>query len=152
MISKVRKTAIGLVLVAAGLTAAPAAQATTASPEAPTCTVAHFCFYFNSNYAGAYADYLKSDGNLDNETFNKVGTTNRGLGEVVKNHAASVYNNWSYQATVYYNSGCNGSYASQSFAPYHSGNLNATMKNNNASFDWPSSYGEYSDCGLRDQF
>lgn len=70
----------------------------------------------------------------------------------MKNHAASVTNNWSYTATVYYNSGCNGSVASQSFAPYSSGNFNATMKNQNASFRWPGSAGASSDCANRDQF
>jgi hypothetical protein len=76
MMSKVRKTAIGAVLVSAGLTAAPAAQA--AAGAAATiygCPGYHFCFYFNSGYAGARADYLLSDANLGDELFNKVGTT-----------------------------------------------------------------------------
>ncbi|WP_326959635.1 MULTISPECIES: peptidase inhibitor family I36 protein [unclassified Amycolatopsis] len=153
MMSKVRKIAIGAVLAAAGLIAAPAAQAATVSPAASAaCPSAYFCFYFNSGNAGAHGDYFYSDGNLGDELFNKVGTTSNGLGVQVKNHAASVTNNWSYTATVYYNSGCNGSVASQSFAPYSSGNFNATMKNQNASFRWPGSAGASSDCANRDQF
>ncbi|WP_410614869.1 peptidase inhibitor family I36 protein [Amycolatopsis sp. lyj-109] len=153
MMSNVRKTAIGAVLVAAGLAAAPAAQAATASQAVSAgCPGAYFCFYFNSNYGGAHADYLRSDGDLGNELFNKVGTSSNGLNVQVKNNAASAYNNWSYLATVYYNSGCNGSVASQSFGPYSSGNFNSTMKNNNASFRWPTSFGEYFDCANRDQF
>jgi len=147
--SKVRNAAIGAILVALGLAAAPAAQA--ATPAAPSCPSLYFCFYFNSNYGGAHADYLRSDGNLDNELFNKVGTTSNGLGVQVKNNAASAYNNWSYLATVYYNSGCNGSVASQSFGMYGGANFTATMKNNNASFKWPSGPVVFSDCAKRDQ-
>lgn len=128
--------------------AAPAASAATIN----RCPEAYFCFFFNSNFQGAHADYLLSDGNLDNERFNKVGSTSNGLNDVVKNNAASVVNNWSYVATVYYNSGCNGSVASQSVGTYTSVNLNATMKNENASFKWPASSGTFSDCANRDQF
>ncbi|TDV56467.1 peptidase inhibitor family I36 protein [Actinophytocola oryzae] len=99
---------------------------------------AYLCFYFNSNYAGARADYLYSDGNLDNERFNKGGSGANGYNVVVKNNAASVVNNWSYSATVYYNSGCNGSVASQTIGAYGKANLNASMKNENASFREPS--------------
>lgn len=42
--------------------------------------------------------------------------------------------NAGYYATVYYNSGCNGSFASQTFGAYASANFDATMKNENASF------------------
>ena len=151
--SKVRKTAIGAVLAAAGLIAAPAAQAATASPAASSaCPGYHFCFYFNSDYGGAHADYLLSDGNLGDELFNKAGTTTRGLGVQVKNNAASVHNNWAFPATVYYNSGCNGSVASQTFGAYSSGNFNSTMKNQNASFKWVGSTGGGFDCANRDQF
>lgn len=127
---------------------APAATAATVNG----CPEVYLCFYFNSDFEGARADYLRSDGNLDNETFNKRGTDGNGQGRVVKNNAASVVNNWSYYATVYYNSGCNGSVASQTFGAYRKGNLNATMKNENASFKWPASFGAYSDCANRDQF
>ncbi len=153
MMSKVRKMAIG---VAAATTlmagAAPAADAAPAQPASVIhgCDSAYFCFYFNSGFAGARADYLDSDGNLDNEKFNQGGTNGRGV--PVKNNAASAVNNWDYYATVYYNSGCNGSVASQTFGAYASGNFNATMKNQNASFKWPASFGTYSDCANRDQF
>ncbi len=152
MMSKVRKTAIGAVLVAAGLTAAT--QTATASPAATIhgCPAAYFCFYFNSNYGGAHADYLLSDGNLGDELFNKTGTSSNGLNVQVKNNAASAVNNWSYTATVYYNSGCNGSVASQSIGAYGLANFNSTMKNQNASFKWPASFGSFSDCANRDQF
>ncbi|ADJ49878.1 hypothetical protein AMES_8053 [Amycolatopsis mediterranei S699] len=153
MMSKIRKLAIGAAAAATLMAAAaPAAGAAPAQPATVIhgCDAGYFCFYFNSNYAGARADYVDSDGNLDNETFNEGGTNGRGV--QVKNNAASAVNNWAYYATVYYNSGCNGSFASQTFGAYASGNFNATMKNENASFKWPTSFGAYSDCANRDQF
>ena len=142
---RAKRILAGFVATVAVLTgsvlAAPAASAATIHG----CPEVYFCFYYNSNFGGARADYLRSDGNLDNERFGANGP-------VVKNNAASAVNNWNYYATVYYNSGCNGSVASQTFGAYGSGNFNATMKNENASFKWPASYGVYKDCANRDQF
>jgi hypothetical protein len=125
--------------------AAPAASAATLYG----CPDLYLCFYFNSGFAGARADYTYSDGNLDNEVFRWGGTNGRGV--QVKNNAASVINNAEWTATVYYNSGCNGTVASQSFGMYSGHNFTATMKNNNASFRWPSAPGMFSDCANRDQ-
>jgi len=91
------------------------------------CPDLYLCFYFNSNFEGALANVQ------------------------VKNNAASVVNNAGWTATVYYNSGCNGSVASQSFGMYGGANFTATMKNNNASFKWPSGPVVFSDCAKRDQ-
>lgn len=126
--------------------AAPAASA------APLrgCPDGYFCFYYNSYYAGARADYFLSDGNLANETFNKGGTS--GQGRPVKNNAASAVNNWTYYAVVYYNSNCNGSVASQAYSGYSSANLSPELKNDNASFKWPGTPAGGSDCRDRDQF
>ncbi|WP_433265921.1 peptidase inhibitor family I36 protein [Actinosynnema sp. CS-041913] len=147
---RAKRVLIGLAAMIASITgsviSAPAASAATIHG----CPEVYFCFYFNSNYEGARADYLRSDGNLENETFNKGGSNGQGV--QVKNNAASVVNNWSYTATVYYNSGCNGSFASQSFGTYSASNFNAVMKNENASFRWPESWSVYSDCANRDQF
>ncbi|MEU4806300.1 peptidase inhibitor family I36 protein [Actinosynnema sp. NPDC023587] len=137
-----------LITITGSVLAAPAASAAVIEG----CPELYLCFYFNSNFQGARADYLESDGNLDNEKFNKRGTNGNGLGVPVKNNAASVVNNWNELATVYYNSGCNGSVAKQSFGAYGKANLNATMKNENASFNWPNSSGVYKDCANRDQF
>ncbi|GAA1315421.1 peptidase inhibitor family I36 protein [Saccharothrix xinjiangensis] len=149
---RARRALLGLTTTIAAITgtalAAPAASAATING----CPQAYFCFYFNSDFKGAHADYFHSDGNLSNELFNKVGTSSNGLGVVVKNNAASAVNNWSYTAVVYYNSGCNGSYASQSFGAYGKANFTATMKNQNASFKWPGSAGGSGDCADRDQF
>jgi hypothetical protein len=102
MMSKVRTTAIGAVLAAAGLQ-----QQLRRRPRRLPA--------------------LRR--NLGDELFNKAGTTTKGLGVLVKNNAASAHNNWTFPATVFYNSGCNGSVASQTFGAYSSGNFNSTMKN-----------------------
>ncbi|GAB3431132.1 peptidase inhibitor family I36 protein [Actinophytocola sediminis] len=144
-----KRMLIGFATVVAALTGIVVTAPAAAAAPIKGCPDAYFCFYFNSNHAGARADFLYSDGNLDNELFNKGGTNGRNV--QVKNNAASVVNNWSYAATVYYNSGCNGSVASQSFGAYAASNFNATMKNENASFKWPGSFGAYADCANRDQ-
>lgn len=141
---------IGVVAIVAAIIGSVVAAPTASAATINGCPENYFCFYFNSNFAGARADYFYSDGNLDNELFNKGGTSGRGV--VVKNNAASAVNNWAYYATVYYNSGCNGSVASQSFGAYSKGNFAEPMKNDNASFKWPASYGAFSDCANRDQF
>jgi len=147
---RAKRVLIGVAATIAAITGSVVAAPPASAATLHGCPQTYFCFYFNSNFAGARADYFYSDGTLDNELFNKGGTNGRGV--QVKNNAASAANNWSYYATVYYNSGCNGSIASQSFGAYGSGNFNATMKNNNASFRWPASFGAFRDCANRDQF
>lgn len=146
---RAKRVLIGLTAFVAAITgttvAAPAASAATLYG----CPDLYLCFYFNSNFQGALANYAYSDGNLDNEVFRWGGTNGRGV--QVKNNAASVINNAGWTATVYYNSGCNGSVASQSFGMYGGANFTATMKNNNASFKWPSGPVIFSDCANRDQ-
>ncbi|MEV7041735.1 peptidase inhibitor family I36 protein [Amycolatopsis sp. NPDC051061] len=146
---RAKRVLTGLAAFAAAIAgtaiAAPAASAATQHG----CPDLYFCFYFNSNYGGAFANYAYSDGNLDNELFRWGGSNGRGV--VVKNNAASVFNNAEWAATVYYNSGCNGSVASQSFGAYSGGNFTATMKNNNASFKWPAGPVLFGDCANRDQ-
>ncbi len=147
---RAKKVLIGLTAVLAAITGSVVGAPAASAAAINGCPEAYFCFYFNSNFEGARADYFHSDGNLDNELFNKGGTSGRNV--QVKNNAASAVNNWSYAARVYYNSGCNGSVASQSFGAFGKANFNATMKNQNASFKWPASFGANSDCAYRDQF
>ena len=145
-----KKLVTGLMAVAFALAGVVVSAPTASAATIHGCPEAHLCFYFNSNFAGARADYLYSDGNLSDELFTKGGTNGRGV--QVKNNAASVVNNWSYPAVVYFNSRCDASVAKQTIPAYGSANLNATMKNNNASFNWPSSFGKSKDCASRDQF
>ncbi|ROP42447.1 peptidase inhibitor family I36 protein [Saccharothrix texasensis] len=149
---RVTRRLVGLAAVITTVIGSFAIAPTASAATIEGCREAYLCFYFNSNFEGARADYLLSDGDLDNEKFNNAGTDGNGFNYVVKNHAASVVNNWSYYATVYYNSGCNGSVASQSFGAYGKGNFTEPMKNDNASFKWPTSSGTFRDCANRDQF
>jgi hypothetical protein len=136
-------SALMLVGTSTGSVAAPA----TAAAAIEGCGDGYFCFYHNSDFEGARADYWYSDGDLGDETFDKGGTNGRG--HVVKNDAAGAVNNWAYSATVYYNSGCNGSYATQTFAPHRGANFSAVMKNENASFKWLGGGGPFTDCDER---
>lgn len=148
---RAKRVLTGLATFAAVITgttvAAPAASAAGGPIEG--CPFLYLCFYFNSSYGGAFASYFYSDGNLDNELFRWGGTNGRGV--QVKNNAASVVNNTEWAVTIYYNSDCDGRVASQSFGAFSKGNLNSTMKNNNASFKWPSAPTAFSDCERRDQ-
>lgn len=145
-----KRLVVGLAAVIIAMIGSVAAAPAASAEPRRGCPDGYFCFYFNSNYGGARADYFLSDGNLANETFNKGGSNGRGW--AVKNNAASVVNNWAYYARVYYNSNCNGSVASQSISGYYTANLNSKMKNNNASFRWPDAPAAGSDCRDRDQF
>lgn len=146
---RAKRVLTGLAALAAVLTGTSVAAPAASAADLYDCPDFSLCFYFNSNFQGALANYAYSDGNLDNEVFRWGGTNGRGV--QVKNNAASVINNQGWTATVYYNSGCNGSVASQSFGMYGGANFNATMKNNNASFKWPSGPVVFSDCAKRDQ-
>ncbi|GGL22922.1 peptidase inhibitor family I36 protein [Phycicoccus endophyticus] len=73
------------VLLAAGaLAGAPTASAGTPCPSN------RLCFYFNSDFAGARADYRRSDATMTNELFSDGGGS--GYNVVVNNNAASVRN------------------------------------------------------------
>ncbi|MFI5593093.1 peptidase inhibitor family I36 protein [Amycolatopsis sp. NPDC051758] len=146
---RVKRVLTGLAASAAVITGTTVAAPAASAADLHGCPDFYLCFYFNSNFEGALANYAYSDGNLDNEVFRWGGTNGRGV--QVKNNAASVINNAGWTATVYYNSGCNGSVASQSFGMYGGANFTPTMKNNNASFKWPSGPVVFSDCAKRDQ-
>ncbi|GAA0946338.1 peptidoglycan DD-metalloendopeptidase family protein [Actinocorallia libanotica] len=118
--------AIGGALVA---TATPAS----AAARNGVCEDGEFCYYYNSDNAGSVSDFTSSLGNYgttqpDCYEFKGAGA---GQGLCIKNEAASVWNRSDQTVVVYYNSNYAG--ASQSFAPGAKGNLNATLKNNNAS-------------------
>ena len=109
------------------------AEPSQAAARNGVCESGEFCYYYNSNLGGSVSDFTSS---LDNygtsqpSCYDYKGTGN-GKGLCIKNDAASVWNRTSQVVRVYYNSGYAGSY--QDFQPGTSGNLNATIKNNNAS-------------------
>ena len=125
-------TLSGLALALAAQAVAVSTQAAAASRDG-RCDAGEFCYYFNSNQAGSISEFSDS---LDD-----YGTTQpscyefRGAGAgknlCVKNNAASVWNRTDKTVRVYFKSNFAGTH--QDFAPGARGNLNAALKNNNAS-------------------
>ncbi|WP_404353095.1 peptidase inhibitor family I36 protein [Phycicoccus jejuensis] len=119
----------GAVVVATGVVATPAQAAS----RDGVCDTGEFCLFYNSDNAGAVSDFTTSIadyGTTQPSCYDFKGTK-AGHGLCVKNEAASVWNRTGKSVTVYYNSSHAG--ASQTFAAGAKANLNATLKNNNAS-------------------
>ena len=126
----VHATLTGAVLGATVLLAAPTAQA---SARDGICQSGEFCLYYNSDHVGSVSDFtgsISDYGATQPECYEFKGA-GAGQGQCVKNNAASVWNRTSGSVTVYYNSGYSGD--SQTFASGAKVNLNATLKNENAS-------------------
>jgi Lyzozyme M1 (1,4-beta-N-acetylmuramidase) len=117
-------------LVGIGALAAPTAHAATARNG--VCESGEFCLYYNSGEAGSLSDFTTSisDYGATQPSCYDFKGAGAGKGLCVKNHAASVWNRTSKTVTVYYNSGYAGH--AQNFAAGAKGNLDATLKNNNA--------------------
>jgi murein DD-endopeptidase MepM/ murein hydrolase activator NlpD len=98
-----------------------------------TCDSGEFCYYYNSGEAGSISDFTESvdDYGTTQPTCYEFKGAGNGQGLCVKNNAASVWNRSTKPVTVYYNSGYSG--ASQAIAAGATANLNATLKNENAS-------------------
>ncbi|MEU7909155.1 peptidase inhibitor family I36 protein [Actinoplanes sp. NPDC049118] len=100
------------------------------------CDSGEFCLYYNSDNEGSISDFT---GSVDDygaeqpECYDFKGD-GAGKGKCVKNEAASVWNKSDKTVRIYFNSGFGGSY--QDFAAGAKGNLNATLKNNNASHEF----------------
>ncbi|GAA1991000.1 hypothetical protein [Kitasatospora viridis] len=95
------------------------------------------CLYYNSNLGGA----RDADPNANNYgttyTFKAYYGGTNGAGQYVKNNAASVYNSTScFDLHIWFNSNQAG--AMQTIGDNDWANLNATLKNNNASQSWTS--------------
>jgi surface antigen len=98
-----------------------------------SCDSGEFCYYYNSDEAGSVSDFVNSIadyGTTEPSCYDFKGP-GAGKGTCIKNNAASVWNRTGKTVVVYFNSGYAG--ASQSFAAGAKANLNATLKNNNAS-------------------
>ena len=109
--------------------ASPASAAT----RDGVCDSGEFCYYYNSNYAGSISDFTTSvdDYGTTQPSCYEFKGAGAGKGLCIKNNAASVWNRTSKTVVVYFNSNFGG--ATQSFATGAKANLNATLKNNNAS-------------------
>ncbi|CAN7542364.1 peptidase inhibitor family I36 protein [Terrabacter sp. LjRoot27] len=121
-------------VVATLLTASPAQAATARNG---VCESGEFCFYYNSGNVGSISDHAATDlGDYGTDpascyTFRTSGRN--GYGQCIKNNAASVWNRTGKAVRVHYNSDFGGTY--QQFAAGAEADLNATLKNNNASHD-----------------
>ncbi len=99
--SALRKGVVATATVAmtfggAGVFAAPAS----AEGSGTACPTNRVCFYFNSDFGGARADYRYSDANMGNELFTDGPYGRDGWGVQVNNNAASVKNRSG--STVYF--------------------------------------------------
>jgi len=97
------------------------------------CNSGEFCYYYNSGETGSVSDFTDSldDYGTTQPTCYEFKGAGNGKGLCVKNNAASVWNRSGKTVRVYFNSNYAG--AHQDFAPGAKGNLNATLKNNDAS-------------------
>ncbi|MCL2423530.1 MAG: peptidase inhibitor family I36 protein [Micrococcales bacterium] len=119
-------------VAAAGLVGLQASPSQAAGRDG-VCDPGEFCYYYNSSYGGSVSDFTGSVGDYGTSQpscyeFKGAGA---GKGRCIKNDAASVWNRTDKVVRVYYNSNYAGAY--QDFQPGTKGNLNATIKNNNAS-------------------
>ncbi|MGQ4512754.1 hypothetical protein [Streptomyces sp. DW26H14] len=123
-------------LVGTGLATAPVASAAPAAlPPHSDCTSGFVCLYYNSSSNG-YGAVFATAANLSDYgpwQFYAGNNGSNGAGVSVKNNAAYV-DSWSSQTyRVYYNSKYNCSVACQDIPAQGNADLNATLKNNNAS-------------------
>jgi surface antigen len=124
----------GAALAAATSVLTGASPASAASRDG-VCDSGEFCYYYNSDEAGSVSDFTASVqdyGATQPSCYDFKGAGN-GKGECVKNDAASVWNRTGKTVRVYFNSDFAG--ASQDFAAGAKGNLDAKLKNNNASHE-----------------
>ena len=132
------KLRVKLLALVAAATASLAPSLLLANPASAAvrdgvCDTGEFCYYYNSNEAGSVSDFDESVGDYGTtqpSCYEFKGPGN-GQGLCIKNNAASVWNRTGQTVTVYFNSNYGG--ASQSFAAGAKANLNATLKNNDAS-------------------
>ncbi|GAB2824851.1 hypothetical protein GCM10022221_23590 [Actinocorallia aurea] len=122
-------------LAAVALGGAVLATATPASAAARdgVCDSGEFCYYYNSGLSGSLSDFTDSvpDYGTEQPSCYDFKGAGAGKGLCVKNEAASAWNRSGKTVRVHYNSDYSGSY--QDFAPGAQANLNATLKNENAS-------------------
>ncbi|XVQ11602.1 peptidase inhibitor family I36 protein [Spirillospora sp. CA-255316] len=132
-------TATTAAMALGGAALVPASAASAAGRNG-TCESGEFCYYFNSGNQGSVSDFTGSVadyGTAQPGCYDFKGAGN-GKGKCVKNAAASVWNRSTKTVRVYFNSNYGGAY--QDFKAGAKGNLNSTLKNQNASHQFsPSS-------------
>ncbi|WP_176611480.1 SpoIID/LytB domain-containing protein [Actinomadura sp. WMMB 499] len=133
-----RLVAVAVAAVVGGAVIVPAPPAAAAARNG-VCEDGEFCYYFNSGNKGSLSDFTGSVGDYGTEQpscYEYKGPGN-GKGKCIKNDAASAWNRSNKTVRVYYNSNYGGTY--QDFKPGAKGNLNSTLKNQNASHRFLSS-------------
>jgi hypothetical protein len=143
--SRSARRAVAGLLASVGIAASLVATApgAHAADRDGICQSGEFCLYYNSDHAGSVSDFTGSIADYgatqpDCYEFKGAGA---GQGQCVKNNAASVWNRTGGTVTVFYNSDFGG--VSQSFAAGAKVNLNATLKNENASHQFGGSAPSY---------
>ncbi|MFC6087442.1 SpoIID/LytB domain-containing protein [Sphaerisporangium aureirubrum] len=133
-----RLTAVAAATVLGGAVLATASPASAAGRDG-VCDSGEFCYYFNSGNQGSVSDFTGSVGDYGTEQPSCYDFKGPGNGKdtCVKNAAASVWNRSDKTVRVYYNSNYGGTY--QDFAAGAKGNLQAGLKNQNASHRFLSS-------------
>lgn len=135
MITFKKRAAVGasaMALLATSLSAFGASPAQAAARDG-VCDSGEVCFYYNSDFGGSLSDFTTSIpdyATAQPECYDFKGP-GAGKGLCIKNQVASVRNKTTKPVKVYFNSNYGGS--SQTIAAGASANLNATLKNNNAS-------------------
>lgn len=127
--------ALAATAIAVGTSTLVGASPAQAAARDGKCDKGEFCLYYNSSQGGSLSDFTASVGDYGTKQPGCYEFKGRGeaKGECVKNKAASVWNRTGKTVRVYFNSHFAG--ASQDFKAGAKGNLNATLKNNNASHE-----------------
>ncbi|MEU6711469.1 SpoIID/LytB domain-containing protein [Nonomuraea sp. NPDC046802] len=135
----ISRLAAATAAMALGGTVLATASPALAADRDGVCQTGEFCYYFNSNNQGSVSDFTSSvsDYATTQPSCYDFKGAGAGKGKCIKNSAASVWNRSSKTVRVYFNSGYSGTY--QDFAAGAKGNLNATLKNQNASHQFVSS-------------
>ncbi|WP_211245697.1 peptidase inhibitor family I36 protein [Actinomadura oligospora] len=135
MATKILTTATAAAAIGGAVIATTASSADAAGRNGK-CDTGEFCLYYNSNQKGSLSDFTgsvrdygaKQPGCYD---FKSAGA---GKGKCVKNATASVWNRSSKTVRIYFNSNYGGRY--QDFKAGAKGNLNSSLKNQNASHEF----------------
>ncbi|MEW2354853.1 SpoIID/LytB domain-containing protein [Spirillospora sp. NPDC029432] len=129
----VPRLAAATAAVALGGTTLIAAMPASAAARNGVCENGEFCYYFNSGNKGSVSDFTGSVadyGTTQPSCYDFKGA-GAGKGKCVKNQAASVWNRSGKTVRVHYNSNYGGPH--QDFKAGAKGNLNSSLKNQNAS-------------------
>jgi hypothetical protein len=127
-----RLTAGAAAMAIGGAVLVPASSASAAGRNG-VCESGEFCYYFNSGNKGSLSDFTGSvaDYGTEQPSCYDFKSAGNGKGKCIKNAAASVWNRSGKTVRVYFNSNYGGKY--QDFKAGAKGNLNSSLKNQNAS-------------------